>query len=355
MRGGRTIGAALAALVLSWAADAETLTVGQTYRGSVQLTDVMGGVYLPLPAGEWRLIGLTNTRSRLGEVAMLGGRLVATDLDARKRPRALISFGVATEASINGWKRPEFCEDKKLHYVEPKDVRESRSGGEIRCWGIIAQSMHPSANAGQYVRDAYDWIGKNTSGVPLTMLRVTYVRASGPKYLVAEYMFNPESVSLPRWSKTLWDPARIVANSDQEKYIATLKRFGIEWRPKFEQGFSGKPLSETDVALAPEADPMKADTLPPGGYRTCADEQKLTGRSTGRKVQVTFDNRTGSDIVVHTLDGDGHRKVQGTVENSHWRRLPTFTDQPWVVTDSGGACLRVVMPGRQTERVILRN
>jgi hypothetical protein len=345
--------ALVAACLVTRADAAADLKVGNTYSGSVKIIDTMSGIYLPLPSGEWKLIGLGTIRSRLGEVAMLGGRFVAVELDSAKRPRAFLNFVVATEASINGWKRPEFCEQKNLHYVEPKDVRQSRSGGEIRCWGIVAQSMHPADNAEQYVRDAYDWIAKNTKGAPQTTLRTTFVRASGPKYLIADYMFSPEAAHLPRWSNVAWDPARIVANSDQARYIETLKHFGNAWSAKVERGFSGMPLSEADVALAPEADPMQANALPPGGYRACADEQKLKGYSSGQKVLITFDNRSGSDIMIHTLDGDGQRKVQGTVQNGHWRRLPTFVSQPWVVTDAAGKCLRVVMPGGATERVVL--
>jgi hypothetical protein len=166
-------------------------------------------------------------------------------------------------------------------------------------------------------------------------------------------MFNPEVAHLPRLTWTNWDRDRIVGKTDQVRYVETLKRFGIAWNARVEQGFGGKIPDET--ALASDASPMAFDTLPVGGLRPCADEPQLKGDGKGQKVVVTFENRTGSDIVIHTLDGNGQRKVQGTVLNAHWRRLPTFTDQPWVVTDGGGRCLRVVMPGNTTERVIVRN
>ena len=42
-------------------------------------------------------------------------------------------FGL--ETSPTGWSKPDFCDQKNLHHIEPKDSRMSRGGGEIRCWG----------------------------------------------------------------------------------------------------------------------------------------------------------------------------------------------------------------------------
>jgi hypothetical protein len=237
-------GSLLAAILLLAAVhivQAQEPKIGNIYRESVQLARGMGGVILPLPEGEWRLVAMGESRSQNNNAPMLSGRFISTDLDAKKRPKAFVGFTVAATDSFSaGWSVPRLCQAKNLHYREPAATNENRAGKEIRCWAVEAYTLKPSTKASPWVFEFYDWVGKNTAGVPLTVLHVGYARASGPKYLIADYFFNPEAAGFPRQGSVEWHRDRIVSNEKKVKYVDDLKVWGAEWAPKVEQGFAGK-------------------------------------------------------------------------------------------------------------------
>lgn len=236
-------GSLLAAILLFAAgiAQAQELKVGETYRGSVQLARGMGGVILPLPQGEWKLVAMGESRSPTNNVPMVSGRFVSLDLDVKKRPKAFVGFTVAAADSFSGgWSLPRLCQAKNIHYREPAAASENRAGKEIRCWGVEAYTLKPSTKASPWVFDFYDWVGKNTAGPPLTVLHVGYARASGPKYLIADYFFNPETAGFARQGSVEWHRDRIISNPKKVTYVEDLKAWGVDWAPKVEQGFAGK-------------------------------------------------------------------------------------------------------------------
>lgn len=228
-----------AMLILAAGAQAQELKIGNVYRGAVQLTKDSGGVILPLPDGEWKLVALEPSRNNRGDspanLAALNGALVSLDLDKQKRLKSFITFYiVASDMFYGGWKVPDYCGASDLLHLVRTEARQRR---EIRCWGIKGYGMGLGPNAAQWLRDNHAWIAANTSKMPVTVIGVTYIRASGPKLLEARYFFNPEAAGHARagWSKTLVD-----ATPKKAKYIDSLKEFGATWEPRVEQGFAGK-------------------------------------------------------------------------------------------------------------------
>ena len=236
---------------------AEELKVGNVYRTSVKILDTMGDVNLPLPEGEWKLIGLGKSASRYGEIPFLKGQLVSTALDSAKRPRAFIIFSVASAPSMTGWAQPPVCARKDLNFVYPEDPRQNIGGGQINCWAVHPVHMLPNENAEPWLVDAFKWTGTNTAGMPLTTITADFVRASGFKFVAASYMFNPEAQGFKRLAFTAWDRTRIISEKKEVDYVELIHQFAIAWSPKFERGFAGRTVAESDVVLPDNVNPLR--------------------------------------------------------------------------------------------------
>jgi len=87
----------------------------------------------------------------------------------------------------------------------------------------------------------------------------------------------------------------------------------------------------------------------PGGTAACSHEQDLRPRADTTPVHVLFYNATGADIQLYQLNAEGKRTAHGTAigENISSSVL-TSVDAPWVVADTSGKCLEIVLPGQQT-------
>ena len=238
---------------------AEELKVGNVYRTSVKILDTMGDVYLPLPEGDWQLIGLGMSSTREGHVPLLTGRLVTMAVDKNRRPLAFITFTVATQGSSAGWAPPPVCARKDLNFVYPEDPRQNVSGGRIDCWAVYPTTMRPPENAPSWMLDAYKWTGTHTAGMPLTTIVAQYIHASGFKILDASYMFNPEAQGFKALSFNSWDRARIVSEKHLVTYVERVHQFAVTWKPRMERGFSGEAV--TDPSLPDSANPLRHAAL----------------------------------------------------------------------------------------------
>ena len=61
-------------------------------------------------------------------------------------------------------------------------------------------------------------------------------------------------------------------------------------------------------------------------------------------TKLTFLNRSGATRNIVWLDFDSKAKSYGHLKNGEQIELDTFLTHPWMVTDSAGACLQIVMP-----------
>jgi beta-lactamase regulating signal transducer with metallopeptidase domain len=86
----------------------------------------------------------------------------------------------------------------------------------------------------------------------------------------------------------------------------------------------------------------------PGGVAACSDEKGLRAHSDTAPIKMVLYNATGKDIRIYKLDAEGLRTAQGTIGDTMSSGVLTYVDSPWVVTDTSGQCLQVILPGQRT-------
>jgi bla regulator protein blaR1 len=91
----------------------------------------------------------------------------------------------------------------------------------------------------------------------------------------------------------------------------------------------------------------------PGGVAACSSERDLRSRPDAAPIHVLLYNAAGADIQLYRLDADGKRTAHGTIGENMSSSFLTSVDTPWVVTDSSGKCLEIVLPGQHTRYLTL--
>jgi beta-lactamase regulating signal transducer with metallopeptidase domain len=117
---------------------------------------------------------------------------------------------------------------------------------------------------------------------------------------------------------------------------------------KFANGFAefrlllGADGKADDVIFRPDGN----DAL--GGVVACSAESSLKSQAETAPISVLFYNGTGRDIQIYRLDAAGKRTAQGTIGDDMSSSVLTYVDSPWVVADTSGKCLEIVLPGQRT-------
>jgi hypothetical protein len=86
----------------------------------------------------------------------------------------------------------------------------------------------------------------------------------------------------------------------------------------------------------------------PGAVLGCSDEQGLQSKGETSPIQMFFYNDTGRDLRLYQLGTDGKRVHHGAIGDSMSSAILTNVDTPWIVADSSGRCLEIVLPGQHT-------
>ena len=119
----------LAALVVAASANAQdTLKLNQTYRDVIRLDFPAGKTQIPLPEGEWELLGLQEDQSEL--VTRIWRAYLA-----RIENRTLLGkviFNVNSDAPSYGWAASSFCDRDDHYHVVVKVNRD----GDVDCWAV---------------------------------------------------------------------------------------------------------------------------------------------------------------------------------------------------------------------------
>jgi hypothetical protein len=94
-----------------------------------------------------------------------------------------------------------------------------------------------------------------------------------------------------------------------------------------------------DISAMPNVSASKDVPDPP-----CRNRGNLSSQMSDEATKLTFINRSGATRNIVWLDFASNAKSFGRLKNGEQIELDTFLTHPWMVTDSGGACLQIVMP-----------
>jgi hypothetical protein len=86
----------------------------------------------------------------------------------------------------------------------------------------------------------------------------------------------------------------------------------------------------------------------PGGVVACSKEQELKFPAGTAPIHLLFYNATGAGIQLYKLDSEANRTARGVIGENASSSVLTSVDSPWVVADSSGKCLEIVLPGQST-------
>jgi beta-lactamase regulating signal transducer with metallopeptidase domain len=86
----------------------------------------------------------------------------------------------------------------------------------------------------------------------------------------------------------------------------------------------------------------------PGSVLGCSDEQGLQSKGDTSPIQMVFYNDTGRELRLYRVGADGQRVHHGVMGDSMSSVILSNVDTPWIVADSSGRCLEIVLPGQQT-------
>jgi len=86
----------------------------------------------------------------------------------------------------------------------------------------------------------------------------------------------------------------------------------------------------------------------PGGVVACSEEVGLRSRADTAPIHLLIYNATGTGIQLYKLNSEGKRAAHGMIGENASSSVLTSVGSPWVVADTSGKCLEIVLPGELT-------
>lgn len=232
----------LLVMVLIPAVSANAQTVGQVYRDRIQLeSGIARKTHVPLPEGDWLVVAKDFERTKVSNVRLFRTRLVQVSDRVLK---GYIYIVANDEFPNSGWTVPGYCTRKDTFFKEPDDTRGFGDDRGFNCVAINHVQMTSGANASAAVKQFYDWVWNNTTGMPTTLIASIYEISDGKRYVEVMYHRNPEAEGFapPRdssWRSSDWHKDRLRGDARKLAYMNAVKQWTMDWKPLVEAGFNG--------------------------------------------------------------------------------------------------------------------
>ena len=179
----------LAALVVAPSANAQdTLNLNQTYRDVIRLHFAAGKTQIPLPEGEWKLLGLQEDLNNV-DIRLWRVYLARVENDTLV---GQIFFVINTDLWDAGWSSVDYC-DRHFYFKEVKSNR----GNDVDCWVVNRAPIEPHRDGGEGRNQMYKTLLARNVSIPRRMNRAVFIRATTDNYLRISYYFHPSPPPKP--------------------------------------------------------------------------------------------------------------------------------------------------------------
>lgn len=189
----------------------DELTLNQTYRDVIRLHFPAGKTQIPLPEGNWELIGLQEDQS--SQVNRIWRAYLARIENGILLGK--IIFHVNSDAPSYGWAASSFCEKDDHYHVVIKANRPD----DVDCWAVRWGTMRRRPSSSDGMKQMLDTLEARGVYIPPSMSIAAYIRRNDYNLLALFYWFGPES--------------GIVTPEDAKEWAA-------RWKPKVDAGFLGE-------------------------------------------------------------------------------------------------------------------
>ena len=210
--------------------------IGTKLSGTFEI----GQARLPLPDGEWILLGKMEERSYGGPSGVLIQRVFLAQFQNGVLSRAVLA-GSNEEGVRFGWKRNTNCDRVDMHFV---DADKNYDVQNQQCWWVNHVTTAVGNSTWKSITDAYAYMDKNGFRRPSTVIGVFYSLVRGSNFVDAIYWFNPEAdgFDAPKsvnWRNNDWHKSRIVDDPKKLAYVQKLKAWGAGNLPRVKAAFGG--------------------------------------------------------------------------------------------------------------------
>lgn len=208
----------------------------------------VGGKQVPLPPGEWTVIGTAiekdgargfHTSSMLALIQknqLVAAAEISTNIPIPKASRD----GKPKSGEGEGWPTHQGCVRDDTHFLK---VNANIRLGEQDCWWVNHWRMHRSGfAASEHWKKAQKYLAENKIRAPLDMIGVTYRRANKDHYLTVNYFLSPKPSdsddqndvhwSIASWETSVWHPDLVKKDPKKAAYIKDVIAWGESWHPK---------------------------------------------------------------------------------------------------------------------------
>jgi hypothetical protein len=230
-----------AAILLSLALPAQGQSVfnkpvGVKVQGSVEI----GHARVPLPEGEWILLGKMEALSGGGPNGVPLHRVFLAQVKDKVLAGAVL-INTNVEGVIGGWKRNTNCDRVDTHFV---DADRNYDGKNRECFWVNHVTTGVGSNTWTSITGAYAYMDKNGIRRPSTVVAALYSISRNSNFVDVTYWFNPEVEGFdpPKvvdWHNNDWHKSRIVEDPKKLAYVEKLKNWGLAMYPQIKAAFGG--------------------------------------------------------------------------------------------------------------------
>ncbi|MFQ5974021.1 MAG: hypothetical protein ACE5Q3_16975, partial [Alphaproteobacteria bacterium] len=95
--------------------------------------------------------------------------------------------------------------------------------------------------------------------------------------------------------------------------------------------------------------------LKPGDAEKCDQEARVHSLNSDTRIEVTLISELDSTVNVYWIDFAGTRELYNKLAPNDRVDLATFLTHPWVITDTAGSCVALVLPQEDATTIVLEN